>query len=215
MSKTNQLWAAASFRITVMTPSPTIPSIIRKILYTIFSPDSMARGDRESCVCPGLMAHHILSALQPQAWMQNYILTCRAQRMPCQVVMMLIACREAPTILMLTGLRACEEAIMAISKAIPSGAWFTLDFTLWLHISQWAGTLNTWSPLFSPEFSFRFYLLTDSIASHLALIPVALIAVITVFRSTWDKAYSKPTRSIRQRSAQQKVTQLYWMKFKR
>ena len=66
---------------------------------------------------------------------------------------------------------------------------------------------------FSPEFVFGFYLLTDSIASHLALIPVALIAVIPVFRLAWDKAYSKPTRCIWQRSAWQKATQLYWMKF--
>lgn len=46
---------------------------------------------------------------------------------------------------------------------------------------------------FSPESIFGFYLLTDSIASHLALIPVALIAVIPVFRSARDEAYSKPS----------------------
>lgn len=73
--------------------------------------------------------------------------------------------------------------------------------------------LYTWAP-FSPESIFGFYLLTDSIASHLALIPVALIAVIPVFRSARDKAYSKPSGCIWWRSAWQQVTQLYWIKFK-
>lgn len=181
----------------------------------------MARGHRVSCalhqVCPDPMGHHALPALQPQAWIQNYIRAYRAQRMLRQVVTTVTSCRDALTILVSRRLRACEEAILPISKAKASRAWITLGFTLWLSLPQWGGNI---SPLkymespFCPDSVFGFYLLTDSIASHFALVPVTLITVIPVFRSAWDKTYSKPTRCIRQRLAWQKAGLLYLMKIK-
>lgn len=84
--------------------------------------------------------HTTRSALQPQAWMQNYSLTSRAQRILHQVVTMVIACREALIILTLRRLRACEEAIQPISKAKASGAWIILGFTLWLSLPQRGGS---------------------------------------------------------------------------
>lgn len=139
-----------------MTPKATIPSIIKELISTRFSPDSLARGDREHCVlhqaCPELVAHHVLSALQPQAQMQNYILTYKTQRMLCQVVTMVIACREAHIILMLRRLRACEETILPVSKVKSSGTWIALGFTLWLTLPQWGGNIKyVESPFFPPR----------------------------------------------------------------
>lgn len=172
-------------------------------------------------IYPGLIAHQVLSILQQQEQMPMTISLIGHRGCSVGWLQWFLARGEALTTLIFWRQRVDEEAILPICKAKANKAKTKShsglnypgatrpSIAMWEHFSHYIHGAP-----FSPESIFGFYLLTDSIASHLALIPVALIAVISVFRLARDKAYSKPSGCIWWRSAWQQMTQLYWIKFK-